>query len=155
MASEISGYSPYGALNGLSWTNQFVVATGAQYRLTDRLLVRAGYTFNTSPYGGDDTFYNVASSLNYQHQLGLGGSWEVTECVAFHVSYQHYFEWDSTGPIVTPDRCHPRLLRDHHGLGAHRRTGCHRQVLMQRCCRDLLRVRRVCAGDGMNGMDGM
>jgi long-chain fatty acid transport protein len=97
-----SGYSPYGALNGLSWTNQFVVATGAQYRLTDRFLVRGGYVFNTSPYGSYDTFYNVASSLGYQHQLCLGGTWEVTQCVAFHVSYQHYFEWESTGPIVTP-----------------------------------------------------
>ena len=97
-----TGYSPYGALNGLSWANQFVVATGAQYRLTDRLLVRGGYTFNTSPYGGADTFYNVASSLGYQHQLCLGGTWEVTECVAFHVGYQHYFEWESTGPIVLP-----------------------------------------------------
>ncbi len=97
-----SGYSPYGALNGLSWANQFVVATGAQYRLTDRLLARAGYTFNTSPYGSADTFYNVASSLGYQHQLCLGGSWEVTPCVAFHVSYQHYFQWDNTGPIVLP-----------------------------------------------------
>ena len=97
-----SGYSPYGALNGLSWANQLVVATGAQYRLTDRLLARAGYTFNTSPYGSADTFYNVASSLGYQHQLCLGGSCEVTQCVAFHVSYQHYFQWDSTGPIVLP-----------------------------------------------------
>lgn len=97
-----TGYSPYGALNGLSWSNQFVVATGAQYRLMDRLLVRGGYTFNTSPYGGYDTFYNVASSLNYQHQLCMGGTWEATECVAFHVGYQHYFEWESTGPIVVP-----------------------------------------------------
>ncbi len=96
------GYSPYGALNGLSWTNQLALATGLQYRMTDRLLLRAGYTFNTSPYGDADTFYNVASLLDYQHQLGLGGSWELSECVAFHVSYTHYFEWGSTGPIILP-----------------------------------------------------
>ncbi len=57
------GYSPYGALNGLSWTNQLAIATGVQYRLMERLLLRAGYTFNTSPYGDEDTFYNVASLL--------------------------------------------------------------------------------------------
>jgi long-chain fatty acid transport protein len=96
------GYSPYGALNGLSWTNQFAIATGLQYRMTDRLLLRAGYTFNTSPYSDADTFYNVASLLDYQHQLGLGGSWELSQCVAFHVSYTQYFEWGSTGPIILP-----------------------------------------------------
>jgi long-chain fatty acid transport protein len=96
------GYSPYGALNGLSWTNQLAVATGAQYRLTERFLLRAGYTFNTSPFKDEDTFYNVASLLNYQHQLGLGGSWDVSDCVAFHVGYTQYLEWDSTGPIILP-----------------------------------------------------
>ncbi len=97
-----SGYSPDGTLNGLSWSNQLAVAAGVQYRLTDRVLLRGGYLFNTSPYGGGDTFYNVASPLNYQHQLCVGGTWEVTPCVAFHVGYQHYFEWDSTGPVVLP-----------------------------------------------------
>ncbi|MCU0961920.1 MAG: outer membrane protein transport protein [Pirellulaceae bacterium] len=96
------GYSPTGALNGLSWTNQFAVATGMQYRLADHLLVRAGYTYNTSPFPDEDTFYNVASLLNYQHQFGVGGSWELTECVALHLSYTHYFQWDSTGPIIPP-----------------------------------------------------
>lgn len=96
------GYSPYGALNGLSWTNQFAVATGAQYRLTDRFLVRAGYTYCTRPFDNEDAFYNVASSLDYQHQVGLGGSWEVTDCVAFHVGYTQYLQWSNEGPIILP-----------------------------------------------------
>ncbi|MHB8970061.1 MAG: OmpP1/FadL family transporter [Pirellulaceae bacterium] len=96
------GYSPSGALNGLSWTNQLAIATGVQYRLAERLQVRAGYTFNTSPYSAADTFYNVASLLNYQHQIGLGGSWDVTECVAFHLGYTQYLQWGSTGPITLP-----------------------------------------------------
>ncbi len=96
------GYNPYGALQGLSWTNQLAVALGVQRRLFDRLLLRLGYTFNTSPYSDHDTFYNVASPLNYQHQLGVGGSWELSDCVAFHLSYTHYFQYDSTGPIILP-----------------------------------------------------
>ena len=96
------GYSPYGALNGLSWTNQFAVATGAQYRLTDRFLVRTGYTYCTRPFDNEDAFYNVASSLDYQHQLGVGGSWEVTDCVAFHLGYTQYFQWSNEGPIILP-----------------------------------------------------
>ena len=96
------GYSPYGALNGLGWANQFAVALGVQQRLTDRFLVRLGYTYNTSPFSGRDTFYNVASPLNYQHQLGVGSTWELSDCVALHLSYTHYFQYDSTGPIILP-----------------------------------------------------
>ncbi len=96
------GYSPYGALQGLSWTNQLAVATGVQQRLSDHLLVRLGYTYNTSPYSDRDTFYNVASPLNYQHQLGVGGTWEFSDCVALHLSYTHYFQYDSSGPIILP-----------------------------------------------------
>ena len=96
------GYDPYGALTGLSWTNQFALAAGMQYRLTDHLRARAGYTYNTSPFSDADTFYNVASPLNYQHQLGLGLSCDLSDCVAFHLSYTHYFEYDSTGPIILP-----------------------------------------------------
>ena len=77
-----SGYGPLGKLNGLSWTNQFAVATGVQYRLFDNMQVRLGYTYNTSPFSDEDTFYNVASPLNYQHQLGMGGSWDLSDCVA-------------------------------------------------------------------------
>lgn len=97
-----TGYGPMGKLNGLGWSNQFAVATGMQYRLLERTLVRLGYTYNTNPFGDGDAFYNVGSPLNYQHQLGVGGSWEVTDCVAVHLSYTHYFEFSSTGPVVLP-----------------------------------------------------
>ncbi len=97
-----TGYSPYGALRGLSWTNQLAVATGIQQRVSEHVLLRLGYTYNTSPFNGHDTFYNVASALNYQHQLGMGGTWELSDCVAMHVSYTHYFPFDSTGPIILP-----------------------------------------------------
>ncbi len=97
-----TGYGPLGKLNGLSWTNQFAVATGVQYRLFDNMQVRLGYTYNTSPFSDNDTFYNVASPLNYQHQLGVGGTYELSDCVAVHLSYTHYFEFTSTGPIVLP-----------------------------------------------------
>ncbi len=97
-----SGYGPYGKLNGLNWDSQWVLAAGVQRRLSDSLLLRLGYTFNTSPFGDNDTFYNVGAPLNYQHQLGMGGTWELSDCVAMHWSYTHYFQYDSTGPIILP-----------------------------------------------------
>ena len=64
--------------------------------------MRAGYTYNTLPFDDEDAFYNVASSLDYQHQLGFGGSWEVTDCVAFHLGYTQYLQWSNEGPIILP-----------------------------------------------------
>ncbi len=96
------GYGPYGKLNGLNWDSQWVFAAGMQRRLLDNLLVRMGYTYNTSPFGDNDTFYNVASPLNYQHQVSLGSTWELSDCVAMHLSYTQYLEYDSTGPIILP-----------------------------------------------------
>jgi long-chain fatty acid transport protein len=97
-----SGYGPDGAVRGLGWSNQFAVATGVQYRLNDRLTARTGYTYNSSPFSDSNTFFNVGSPLNYQHQLGVGLSWDLSSCVAFHLGYTHYFEYESTGPIVSP-----------------------------------------------------
>jgi long-chain fatty acid transport protein len=97
-----TGFGPLGKLNGLGWSNVFAVAAGVQYRLLENLQVRLGYTYNTSPFGNQDTFYNVATPLDYQHQLGVGGSWELSDCVAVHLSYTHYFEFGSSGPIIRP-----------------------------------------------------
>lgn len=97
-----SGFAPTGELRGLSWTNQFALATGMQYRVCDSFLVRLGYTFNTSPFSNRDTFYNVGSPLNYQHQLGMGASWDLSDCVSLHLAYTQYFHYGSTGPILTP-----------------------------------------------------
>jgi long-chain fatty acid transport protein len=97
-----TGYNPWGKLEGLGWSNQFALATGLQYRLLENLLTRVGYTYNTNQIGENDAFYNVASPLNYQHQLSVGASWELSECVAAHASYTHYFEFDATGPIILP-----------------------------------------------------
>jgi long-chain fatty acid transport protein len=73
-----------------------------QYRLSELFRIRAGYIYNTSPISDADTFYNVGSPLNYQHSLGVGFSFDLCECVAFHLGYTHYFEYDSTGPIILP-----------------------------------------------------
>jgi len=97
-----TGYDPFGRLTGLSWSNQMSVAAGVQRRLFDRLLVRLGYTFNTRPYSDRDTFYNVASPLDYQHQLGVGASCELSDHVVFHLNYTHYFEFSGSGPIILP-----------------------------------------------------
>ena len=97
-----SGYGPDGAIRGLGWDSQIAVATGVQYRLNNRLTARTGYTYNSSPFDDSNTFFNVGSPLNYQHQLGVGLSWDLSSLVAFHLGYTHYFEYESTGPIILP-----------------------------------------------------
>jgi long-chain fatty acid transport protein len=64
--------------------------------------LRAGYTFNTNPISDADSAFNIASPLVYQHQLGLGASYRLTQACTLSVAYYHIFDNAVTGPLFTP-----------------------------------------------------
>jgi long-chain fatty acid transport protein len=97
-----AGFNSTGALAGLGWTQVFALALGGQYQLTEKLSVRAGYTYNTNPIPAKYTAINVASPLIFQHQLTLGASYQLTEKCLLSAAYIHYFENSITGPYITP-----------------------------------------------------
>jgi long-chain fatty acid transport protein len=84
--------------NELSWDNVFAIAFGAQRKVGDKLYVRGGYTFNTSPIDSATIGVNFASALIQQHVVGLGASYRFAENVDLTMSYNHLFEADRTGP---------------------------------------------------------
>lgn len=95
-------FQPDGSLNGLDWSSIFALSVGAQRRVNERLQVRCGYTYNQNPVQDNESFYNVASPLIYEHLLGLGASYHFCSNVSFNVAYSHYFENTREGPIVSP-----------------------------------------------------
>lgn len=96
------GFAPNGAVRGLGWDSQIVVATGAQYRLTDTISIRGGYSYNNSPQESDVAFFNVASPTILEHVLYTGASWDVTHALTLSFAYAHGFENSVSGPIVLP-----------------------------------------------------
>ena len=94
-----SGFSPSGALTGLSWNNIMSVALGAQRQVTDRFFVRGGYSFNENPITSDAEQFNVASPLIVKHSVHAGVSYVFADNWIAAVTYSHYFENEVTGPM--------------------------------------------------------
>lgn len=97
-----SRFTADGSLAGLDWSSVFATAVGVQRRVSDRIQLRGGYTYNQNPIQDAESFFNVPSPLFYQHMLSFGGSYSLCRDVAFNVGYSHYFESTREGPIFAP-----------------------------------------------------
>jgi hypothetical protein len=97
-----SGFTPLGAARGVGQHSIWAFAAGAQYRLTDALWLRLGYTFSQNPIDALHVSANVASPNIVQHTLSVGASYQVSECLSLDVAYVHGFQNSATGPLVTP-----------------------------------------------------
>ncbi|MBA4020588.1 MAG: hydrocarbon degradation protein [Pirellula sp.] len=96
------GFLPTGAVAGLGWKSIFSFTPAVQWNATDRLTLRAGYTFNQNPIGGDQAFFNVVSSLIIEHWLSFGATYRWNQRVSSTIAYTHGFENSVTGPLYSP-----------------------------------------------------
>ncbi|GAB5444215.1 MAG: outer membrane protein transport protein [Fuerstiella sp.] len=96
------GFRADGSVAGLGWNSIFSVATGAQYKVSEDLFLRVGYTFNECPIPDDQAFFNIGTPLHYQHEIHVGGSWRLAKRVWLSCAYTYYLESEVSGPIVTP-----------------------------------------------------
>jgi long-chain fatty acid transport protein len=96
-----SGFDATGAVAGLGWHSTFAMALGAQYKVTDCLSTRIGYTFNTNPISNAQSSFNVASATIIEHSLAVGFSYQVMNNLDLSVSYAHDFENTINGPIIS------------------------------------------------------
>jgi long-chain fatty acid transport protein len=97
-----SGFGAGGAVSGLGWDSVFVAALGVQYKLTDALSLRAGYTYNTNPIPDQQAFFNIGAPLVLEHTVAVGASYQVSKSLLLSVAYAHSFANSITGPYVTP-----------------------------------------------------
>ena len=50
----------------------------------------------------EDTFFNVASDLSYQHVTGCGMTYHLSQNASISAAYNYLWEWGSTGPYNLP-----------------------------------------------------
>jgi long-chain fatty acid transport protein len=91
-----------GALGGLDYSSIVSSALGVQRKVTDRVTLRGGYTYNQNPIKNSESLYSIASPVIYQHMLSGGGSFNFTESTSLNLAYSYYFENTRTGQIVLP-----------------------------------------------------
>lgn len=97
-----SGVDANGALRGLGWDSVLAVACGVQRQLCDTVVGRVGYTYNQSPIPGDQTMFNIAAPLHYEHTFSGGLSYQPTCRLSLNMSYSYALPSDITGGIVLP-----------------------------------------------------
>ncbi len=95
-------FAPNGAVQGVGWHSIFGMALGAQYKLTDQLSVRAGYSFNEDPIPNALASINIGSSVVQEHAVYCGFSYRVSDALILSLAYLHVFGNSIEGPILTP-----------------------------------------------------
>jgi long-chain fatty acid transport protein len=85
---------------GLGWRSVFAVAVGTQYQATDRIVLRAGYLYNTNPIRDVTTLFNVQAPGIITNTFTVGASYDLTEDVTFSLAWMHGFRNSIQGPIL-------------------------------------------------------
>jgi long-chain fatty acid transport protein len=96
------GFAPDGSVRGLGWRSIFAIAIGAQYRPTECMALRAGFSWSENPIPDSQAFVNSASPTDSRHMGFLGASWDVTSDLTLSVAYMHAFDSSIQGPFVSP-----------------------------------------------------
>ncbi|VTU00818.1 Membrane protein involved in aromatic hydrocarbon degradation OS=Rhodopirellula baltica SH28 GN=RBSH_00689 PE=4 SV=1: Toluene_X [Gemmataceae bacterium] len=86
---------------GLGWSSAFAVALGANYQLTSRVAVRAGYQYNTNPLETTRALFNIQAPAIIQNTISVGTTVNLTEAMAVSLGYAYGFKNSITG---TADR---------------------------------------------------
>lgn len=63
---------------GFGWHDIDILALGAEWRFNDKLTLRAGMEFNTSPIGSSDVTMNILAPGVTTSQFSAGGSYRIT-----------------------------------------------------------------------------
>ena len=99
---EPAEFKPTGPLRGLGWESVWILCLGGQWQVTDRLSLRAGYSFNQNPIPDRLSMFNVLAPSIYQNVLNFGGSLRLTESLVGSLTYVHAFDHTISGPIIAP-----------------------------------------------------
>lgn len=84
------------------WDDQYVLALGAKYRLSDRFTLMAGYNFGNSPLDEADINNNTGVTAIIEHHLSAGVTANVTKHSSLSFSVIHGFQSEMTASVGMP-----------------------------------------------------
>jgi len=96
------GYGADGRALGFGWQNIVVIATGVQYKVSDKFPVRFGYSYGDSPIVDEDVIFSIAAPSSGEHGFHTGFGYALSEKVQADVSYYRGFANRVEGPLVFP-----------------------------------------------------
>ena len=93
---------PNGAVAGFGWKNVHVIAAGIQYKGFEKLPIRVGYTYNTSPVNEDNLFFSASATAVLENAFQLGLGYQVNEKLSLNLAYHHGLEGEVKGQLFNP-----------------------------------------------------
>ena len=97
-----TGFDATGAVKGFGWDDIFVVAAGASFVATDKIVLRGGYNFSQNPIPDENAFFNVAAPAIVQHHITVGAGFELVEGLEVSAAYYMALENEVSGPMWHP-----------------------------------------------------
>ncbi|MEN8145401.1 MAG: outer membrane protein transport protein [Gemmatimonadota bacterium] len=88
-----------GSIDGLGWENALVIAVGAQYRLSDAVLLRGGYNDADNPVPDELATINVGTASIIEKRLSFGIGWRPERRFEVSASYTRGFENSGAGTL--------------------------------------------------------
>ena len=85
---------------GLGWNDISVFRFAAQWRATDRLTLRGGYSHATNFTHNDQMLFNIVSPATVTDHASMGLSYAFTSAWTGSVAYTHAFSKTFGGPLV-------------------------------------------------------
>lgn len=74
---------------GFGWDDMNVYKISATYQASEKLILRAGYSYNDQPVKDDQTFLNILAPGVVQEHLSVGATWQLDDQQNVSVAYTH------------------------------------------------------------------
>jgi len=87
---------------GFGWSDISVFKLGAEYRINQAWLVRAGYNYSENPISAQDVTFNILAPGVVQNHLTLGFTWTLPGGSELSGMYFHAFKNSVSGPATNP-----------------------------------------------------
>lgn len=95
-------YKNADGFNDLGWNSVLAASFGVQYRMSEKIYLRAGYAWNESPIKGAAVAANFQDPLIQEHQISIGSSYRFAENVDLSLSYIYLLDHSETTAVPLP-----------------------------------------------------
>ncbi len=93
---------PTGAVAGFGWKNVNVVAAGVQLKLIQKVPIRLGYTFSSSPIDEDNVFFSAPAPAVIAHAIQFGFAYKISDNFDISLAYHHGMTAEVSGQMLSP-----------------------------------------------------
>jgi long-chain fatty acid transport protein len=83
------GWTQTGSVKGFGWKNINILSVGIQYKGIEKLPLRVGYTYSSSPIDEELAFFSIPATAIIENALQFGFSYPITDSLMLNGVYHH------------------------------------------------------------------